>query len=117
MGYEVMRWPMSSQGTALFYSLLDLSRPWVSLDRIYEEKLDVGWLTSIGYGGGEGLVTPKDRLQSQLISGPCSDAKARFLSFNSTQSRAVTGLITGHNTLRRHLHLIGLTVHCVGGVE
>jgi hypothetical protein len=28
--------------------------------------------------------------------------------FNRTQSRAVTGL-TGHNTLRRHLHLMGLS--------
>ena len=45
------------------------------------------------------------------------DAKARFLSFNRTQSRALTGLLTGHNTLRRHLHQIGLLVHCVGGVE
>jgi len=25
------------------------------------------------------------------------------------QSRAVTGLFTGHNTLRRHLHLMGLS--------
>ena len=25
-----------------------------------------------------------------------------------TQSRAVTGLLMGHNTLRRHLHLLGL---------
>jgi hypothetical protein len=25
------------------------------------------------------------------------------------QSRVVTGLLTGHNTLRRHLHLMGLT--------
>jgi hypothetical protein len=40
--------------------------------------------------------------------GPCLGAKARFLSFNRTQSRAVTGLLTGHNTLRRHLHLMGL---------
>jgi len=30
------------------------------------------------------------------------------VSFNRTQSRAVTGLLTGHNTLRRHLHLLGL---------
>jgi len=36
-------------------------------------------------------------------------AKARFLSFNRIQSRAVTGLLTGHNTLRRHLHLMGLS--------
>ena len=34
-----------------------------SLGRIYDEGLDVGWSTSIGYGG-EILVTPKDRLES-----------------------------------------------------
>jgi hypothetical protein len=34
-----------------------------SLDRIYEEGLDVGWLTSIGYGG-KVLVTHKDRLEN-----------------------------------------------------
>jgi len=34
--------------------------------------------------------------------------KVRFLSFNRTQFRAVTGLLTGHNTLRRHLYLLGL---------
>jgi len=32
------------------------------------------------------------------------------MTFNRTQSRAVTGLLTGHNTLRRHLHLLGLLV-------
>jgi hypothetical protein len=30
------------------------------------------------------------------------------MSFNRTQSRAVVSLLTGHNTLRRHLHLLGL---------
>ena len=30
------------------------------------------------------------------------------MSFNRTQSRAVIGLLTGHNTLRRHLYLLGL---------
>jgi hypothetical protein len=48
------------------------------------------------------------RQARELISGPYLGAKVRFLSFNRTQSRAVTGLLTGHNTLRRHLHLIGL---------
>ena len=32
-----------------------------------------------------------------------------FLSFNSTQSRVVIGLLTGHNTLRRHLYMMGLS--------
>jgi hypothetical protein len=54
-------------------------------------------------GGGKGF--------SPFCSPPdsCLGAKARFLSFNRTQSRAVTGLLTGPNTLRRHLHLIGLS--------
>jgi len=30
------------------------------------------------------------------------------MSFNKTQSRAVFGLLTGHNTLRRHLYLLVL---------
>jgi len=30
------------------------------------------------------------------------------MSFNRTQSRAVIGLLTGHNTLRRHLYILGL---------
>jgi len=30
------------------------------------------------------------------------------LRVNRTPSRAVTGLLTGHNTLRRHFHLLGL---------
>jgi hypothetical protein len=58
-----MRSPTSSQGAALFYSFLDLSRSWESVNRIYEEGLDVGWLTSIGYDG-EVLATPKDRLEN-----------------------------------------------------
>jgi hypothetical protein len=30
------------------------------------------------------------------------------MSFNRTQSRAVVSLLAGYNTLRRHLHLLGL---------
>jgi len=33
---------------------------------------------------------------------------ARLLSFNRTQTRVVIGLLTGHNTLSRHLHIMGL---------
>jgi hypothetical protein len=52
---------------------------------------------------------PISRQARVLISGPSLGAKAKFLSSNRTQSRAVTGLLTGHNTLRRHLHLMGLS--------
>jgi len=65
-----------------------------------------GRLTSIGHGG-EFLVILRQGYK--LISGPCPGAKARFLSFNRTQSRVVTGLLTGPNTLRRHLHLMRLS--------
>ena len=30
------------------------------------------------------------------------------MPFSRIQSRAVIGLLTGHNTLRRHLHILGL---------
>jgi hypothetical protein len=49
------------------------------------------------------------RQARKLISGPSSTAKTRLLSFNRTQSRVVTGQPTGYDTLRRHIHLMGLT--------
>jgi hypothetical protein len=48
------------------------------------------------------------RLTRELISGPDLAIGARLLSFNRTQSRVVIGLLTGHNTLRRYLHIMGL---------
>jgi hypothetical protein len=47
----------------------------------------------------------------ELISGPNLAIAARLLSFNRTQSRAVIDLLTGHNTLRRHLHVRGLSAN------
>jgi hypothetical protein len=44
-----------------------------------------------------------------LISRLCLGVKSRLLSFNRIKSRAVTGLLTGHNTLRRHFHLLELS--------
>jgi len=58
-----MKSPTSSQRVAVFWGFLDLSRLWESLDRIYEEGLDVGWSNRIGHDG-EVLVTPKDRLDN-----------------------------------------------------
>jgi hypothetical protein len=49
------------------------------------------------------------RLDQELISGPCTAARTTLLCFNRTQPRAVVGVLTGHNTLRRHLHIMGLT--------
>jgi hypothetical protein len=55
-----------------------------------------------------GVPYSKQRLTRELISGPNMATGARLLSFNRTQSRAVIGLLTGHNTFRRHLHIMGL---------
>jgi hypothetical protein len=47
------------------------------------------------------------RQARELISGPPTDAKTTLMPFNRVQSRAVIGLLTGHNTLRRLLHVMG----------
>jgi len=49
------------------------------------------------------------RQARELISGPDLATRVRLLSFNRTQSRIVIGLLTGHNTLRRHLYIMGLS--------
>jgi ribonuclease HI len=49
------------------------------------------------------------RQARELISGPNLATEARLLSFNRAQTRAVIGLLTRNNTLRRHLHVMGLS--------
>ena len=49
-----------------------------------------------------------ERQARELISGPNLVTGDRLLSFNRTQSRVVIGLLTGLNTLRRHLYIMGL---------
>ena len=51
-------------------------------------------------------------LNSKLISVPSPAIKTQLLPFNKTQSKVVTGLFTGHNTLRRHLYVMGLSSNC-----
>jgi hypothetical protein len=48
------------------------------------------------------------RQNRELISGHGVGTKTKVMSFNRTQSRTVTVVLTGHNTLRRHLYLLGL---------
>jgi hypothetical protein len=62
------------------------------------------WLVNQHWVWWRGLGNTQ-RQARELILGPSLGTKARFLSFNMTQSRAVTGLLTGHYTL----HLIGLS--------
>ena len=53
-----------------------------------------------------GLVSTQ-RQARKLISGDSPTAKTRLLSFNMTQFKAVTGRFNGHNTLRRHIYVMG----------
>jgi hypothetical protein len=62
-----------------------------------------------GYPAFRQGLNSNQRQARELISGPSLVANTRLLSFNRTQSRVVIGLPPGHNTLRRHLHLMGLT--------
>jgi ribonuclease HI len=48
------------------------------------------------------------RQARELTSEPSPVIRARFLSFTRAQARVVTGMLIGHNTLRRHLHLLGM---------
>ena len=56
-----------------------------------------------------GLGTNQRQAWKRIL-GASLNTKTRLLSFNRTHSKVVIGLRTRHNTLRRHLHLMGLTV-------
>jgi hypothetical protein len=58
--------------------------------------------------GSRECLGDTQRQARELISGLSLGAKTKFMSFNRNQSRAVIGLFTGHNTLRRHFYLLGL---------
>jgi hypothetical protein len=74
--------------------------------RDIQKKLSL-WLVNQHWASWRGLGDAQ-RQARELISGPSLSTKTKLLSFIRTQSKAVIGLLTGHNTLRRHLHLLGL---------
>jgi hypothetical protein len=82
---------------------LDLSRPLGSLEEIYKKSPIVVWLTCIRRNLGD----PPRQVQ-ELISGHSLGAKTKDMFYSRTQSRAVIGLLTDHNTLRKHPYLPGL---------
>ena len=53
-------------------------------------------------------LTSTQRQTPELNLGPSLAARTRLLYFNRMQSRVVTGLLAGHNTLKRHLYTTGL---------
>ena len=65
------------------------------------------WLVNQHWAQWRGLGDTQ-RQAHEFISEPSLGIRAKFMTFNKIQYRAVTGLLTGHNTLRKHLHLLGL---------
>ena len=53
------------------------------------------------------------RQTREFISGPDLAARVRLLFFNRTQSEDVIGIRTEHNTLRRHLYMVGLSYNLI----
>jgi len=66
------------------------------------------WLHNQHWARWRGLGSTQ-RQARELILGPSLSAETGILSFHRTQSRVMIGLLTGHNTLRRHIHLMGVT--------
>jgi hypothetical protein len=62
------------------------------------------WLVNHHWARRRSLGDTQRQVQ-ELISGPGLGARVKVMSFNRTQSRAV--ILTGHNTLMRHLYLLG----------
>jgi len=54
-------------------------------------------------------VGDTQRQAREFISGPSLGTRAKFMTLSRIQSRVVTGLLTGHNSLKRHLYLLGLS--------
>ena len=82
-------------------------KPAMGISRQDIQKKPSLWLVNQHWASWRALGDAQ-RQARELISGPILGTKAKLLSFNRTQSRAVIGLLTGLNTLRRHLHLLGL---------
>jgi hypothetical protein len=71
------------------------------------KKMIKCWLSNQHMTMWPGLTSAR-RQAWELISGPSPVAETRQLSFSRIKSRVFTGLLTGHNTLRRHLYIVGL---------
>jgi len=65
------------------------------------------WLDNQHTAVKQGLNITERQAQN-LISGPGPTVKTRPLSFNTIQYRLFTGLLTGRDTLRTHLYIMGV---------
>jgi hypothetical protein len=99
-----MKLPMGLQGRELLTSLLELA---IGITRQITRRKIKPWIDNQHVAMWQGLTSTQRQAQ-KLISGPSPIAKTRLISFNRIQSRVVISLLTGHNTLRRHLYIMGL---------
>jgi hypothetical protein len=83
------------------------SEPALGVSRQIIKKKIQCWLDKQHMTLWQGLASTQ-RQARELISGPRTAAKTRLLAFNRMQSRVVIGLLTGRNTMRRDLHIMGL---------
>ena len=103
MHYNVaMKSLMGSRGAALLWDSLDPSWPWGVSRRDLQKRLGRRLVNQRGaQWRGHGDTRRQAR---EFISGPSLGTRAKFMTLSRIQSRAVTGLLTGHNTLRRHTY-------------
>ena len=104
--WEGMKSPTNSQGVALLSGSLDLSLSWGVSRQNIRRKLN-RWMGKQHLPLWHGPSNTQ-RQAWELISGPDLARGAWLLSFSRTQTKVYIGLLTGHNTLRRHLCIMGL---------
>jgi hypothetical protein len=104
--YEEMRSPMILQGVAPVWGFLG-PEPAFGVSRRDIQNKPNPWLVYQHWARWRSLGSTQ-RQARELISGPGLGAKTKVMSYNRAQSRAVIVLLTGRNTLRRHLYLLGL---------
>jgi hypothetical protein len=83
-------------------------KPFLGVSRQNIRRKIKHWIDNQHLVMWRGPCSPQ-RHARELISGSNWATRARLLSCNRTQSRVVIGLLTGHNTLRWHLYVMGLS--------
>jgi hypothetical protein len=104
--YEEMKSLTSSQEMVLFQSLVG-PEPSLGVSRQNIRRKIKWWMDNQHLARWQDFGSSQ-RQARRLISGPSLDTKIRHLSYDRIQSRVVIGLLSGHSTLRRHLHSVGL---------
>ena len=104
-------WFFSWQGSDPFTSVLDRNQPW-GISRQNVKKKIKCW-PGDQHTIWQCLTCTQRQAAREIISDPSPSAETRLLSFNRTQSRAVTGLLTEHHTLKRRLYIMGVDKQCL----